>query len=203
MTHPIEAVCFDLGKVLLHFDWSIAIERICRKSPLTPDGVRQITAADPDIIAYEIGAIPTEVFFQHQKQSLQFDGTPEELQQIWTEIFTPLEKHVEIARKVAATYKVAIISNTNAAHIGYAEAQYSFFEIFPIRIYSHQVGVMKPRREIYEAALQRLNTSATRCLFLDDLAENLEGAAQVGFRTIHITPEIDLVAALREQGVQL
>ncbi len=27
----ISAVCFDLGKVLLHFDWDLMLERIAKK----------------------------------------------------------------------------------------------------------------------------------------------------------------------------
>ena len=47
----ISAVCFDLGKVLLHFDWKIMLDRIAEKSPLPPAKIAQLLKEDPQILA--------------------------------------------------------------------------------------------------------------------------------------------------------
>jgi FMN phosphatase YigB (HAD superfamily) len=48
----ISAVCFDLGKVLLHFDWQLMLDRVAKKSPLAPDKILALLKDDPQIIAY-------------------------------------------------------------------------------------------------------------------------------------------------------
>jgi putative hydrolase of the HAD superfamily len=126
-----------------------------------------------------------------------FRGTIVELRAAFCEIFTPLSEHIALAAMLAPHYPLAIISNTNHAHISYAEANYSFFSLFRARIYSHEVGTMKPKPEIYQAALAALGgIDPLETLFIDDLETNILGAVQLGWQTIHLRPEVDLRTAL-------
>jgi HAD superfamily hydrolase (TIGR01509 family) len=193
----ISAVCFDLGKVLLHFDWQLMLERVAKKSPLPPAEMMRLLMGDPQILAYEVGAIASPKFFTHLKKLLRFKGTPKELRAAFTEIFTPLPEHIALAALLAPHYPLAIISNTNEAHIVHAEATYSFFSLFTARIYSHQVKAMKPDRAIYQAALAGLGgIDPLETLFIDDIEANILGAVQLGWQTIHLRPEVDLRQAL-------
>lgn len=47
-------------------------------------------------------------------------------------------------------------------------------------IFSAELGLRKPQRAFFEAALARFNVSAEDVLFIDDLSENVEGAAACG-----------------------
>jgi putative hydrolase of the HAD superfamily len=193
----ISAVCFDLGKVLLDFDKEAMLVRMAKKSPLTPEEMARRIKADPQAIAYELGAMSTTKFFSHFKKLLEYKGTAKELRACFNEIFTPLSDHIALAAQLAPHYPLAIISNTNDAHIVYAEQAYSFFSLFPVRIYSHQVKAMKPDRTIYDAALTALGgIDPLEALFIDDLEPNILGAAQLGWQTIHLRPEVDLRLAL-------
>jgi len=193
----ISAVCFDLGKVLLHFDWKVMLDRIAAKSSLSPDEISRLLKEDPQAIAYETGAITSAKFFSHLKKNLHYKGTAKELRAAFSEIFTPLTEHIALAALLAPHYPLAIISNTNEAHIVHAEATYSFFSLFPVRIYSHQVKAMKPDRAIYQAALTALGgIDPLETLFIDDLEPNILGAVQLGWQTIHLRPGVDLREAL-------
>jgi HAD superfamily hydrolase (TIGR01509 family) len=193
----ISAVCFDLGKVLLHFDWKIMLDRIAQKSTLPPDEIGRLLKEDPQAIAYETGAITSAKFFAHLKKRLQYKGTAKELRAAFSDIFTPLPEHIALAALLTPHYPLAIISNTNEAHIVHAEATYSFFSLFRARIYSHQVKAMKPDRAIYQAALAALGgIDPLEALFIDDLEPNILGAVQLGWQTIHLRPGVDLREAL-------
>jgi len=193
----ISAVCFDLGKVLLHFDWDIMLRRIAAKTPLPPEEITRRIKEDPQVIAYEIGGISSTKFFSHLKKLIQYKGTAKELRVCFTEIFTPMPDHIALAAQLAPYYPMAIISNTNEAHIVHAEATYSFFSLFHARIYSHQVKAMKPKPEIYQAALTALGgIDPLEALFIDDLEVNILGASQLGWQTIHLRPDVDLRQAL-------
>jgi HAD superfamily hydrolase (TIGR01509 family) len=199
----ISAVCFDLGKVLLHFDWQIALRRIAEKSPLTPEQMTALLSADEMNLAYEIGGITSARYFSHLKKLLQFRGTPKDLRARYSEIFTPLPDNIALAAMLAPHYPLAIISNTNEAHITHAEAAYSFFPLFRARIYSHQVRTMKPRREIYDAALAALGgIDPQEALFIDDLETNILGAVELGWQTVHLRPDVDLRLALASYELQ-
>jgi putative hydrolase of the HAD superfamily len=193
----ISAVCFDLGKVLLHFDWKIMLGRIAEKSPLPPDEISRLLKEDRQVLAYEIGGITSARFFSHLKKLLKYKGAAKELRAAFSEIFTPLPDHIALAALLAPHYPLAIISNTNEAHIVHAEATYSFFSLFPVRIYSHQIKAMKPDRAIYQAALAALGgIDPLETLFIDDIEANILGAVQLGWQTIHLRPGVDLREAL-------
>jgi putative hydrolase of the HAD superfamily len=193
----ISAVCFDLGKVLLHFDWKIMLDRIAEKSPLPPDEISRLLKEDPQAIAYETGVITSAKFFSHLKKRLKYKGASKELRACFSDIFTPLPEHIALAALLAPHYPLAILSNTNEAHIVHAEATYSFFSLFSARIYSHEVKAMKPDRAIYQAALAALgNPDPLEVLFIDDLEANILGAVQLGWQTIHLRPGVDLREAL-------
>jgi len=193
----ISAVCFDLGKVLLHFDWKIMLDRIAEKSPLSPEKIAQLLKDDPQILAYEVGSVTSAKFFSHLKKRLNYKGAAKELRACFSEIFTPLPEHIALAALLAPHYPLAIISNTNEAHIIHAEATYSFFSLFKARIYSHQVKTMKPDRAIYQAALKALGgIDPLETLFIDDIEANILGAVQLGWQTIHLRPGVNLREAL-------
>lgn len=193
----ISAICFDLGKVLLDFDKEAMLVRIAEKSLLTPDEMVPLLLGDQQGLAYEIGDITSAKFFSHLKKLLRYRGTIKELRTCYCEIFTPLSDHIALAAQLAPHYPLALISNTNDAHIVYAESSYSFFSLFPVRIYSHQARIMKPEREIYDAALLALGgINPLEALFIDDLEPNILGASKLGWQTIHLRPGVNLREAL-------
>lgn len=193
----ISAVCFDLGKVLLHFDWRLMLNRVAKKSPFRPEKLAELLKDDSQIIAYETGEITSAKFFSHLKKQLQYRGTAKELRAAFADIFTPMPEHIALAAALAPYYPLAIISNTNEAHIEFAESTYTFFSLFHVRIYSHQVKLAKPDPEIYRAALVALGgIDPLEVLFIDDLEANILGAVKLGWQTIHLRPGVDLREAL-------
>ena len=193
----ISAVCFDLGKVLLDFDKEAMLVRMAQQSALPLTELAKRVQNDPMGLAYEVGDISTPEFFANLQQLIEFQGTTAELNACYSEIFTPLVEHIALAALLAPHYPLAIISNTNEAHIVHAETTYSFFTLFPVRIYSHQVRVMKPDRAIYDAALSALGgIDPLEALFIDDLEPNILGASKLGWQTIHLRPDVNLRHAL-------
>ncbi|HEY0257516.1 MAG TPA: HAD-IA family hydrolase [Candidatus Methylacidiphilales bacterium] len=193
----ISAVCFDLGKVLLDFDKKAMLVRIAEKSPLTPAEMTPLFLEDGQGIAYEKGGITSSKYFSHLKKLLRYRGTAKELRACYCEIFTPLSDHIALAALLAPHYPLALISNTNDAHIVHAEAAYSFFSLFHARIYSHEIKAMKPEREIYDAALAALGgIDPLEALFIDDIESHILAASGLGWQTIHLRPDVNLREAL-------
>jgi putative hydrolase of the HAD superfamily len=53
-------------------------------------------------------------------------------------------------------------------------------EIFDATVISGDVGLHKPEPEIYRLGAERIGVPADRCVFVDDLRENIDGAEAVG-----------------------
>lgn len=59
-----------------------------------------------------------------------------------------------------------------------------YYDYFDVVIASCKVGVAKPQDEIYQYALNQLNTTAQQSVFIDDRQNNLDPAVRMGFTTI-------------------
>lgn len=130
----------------------------------------------------------------------------------------PLETYVQrfpltIADPVAGTWdlieqldasEIALfaITNWSADNWPAALARYPRLgTIFRDIVVSGQVGMLKPEAGIYELLLQRNGLSAAECLFIDNSAENVQGAAAVGMKAIRFTNADDLSDRLVRLGL--
>jgi putative hydrolase of the HAD superfamily len=67
---------------------------------------------------------------------------------------------------------------------------------FDAVVISCEVGLSKPDPRIYQLCLDRLGLRAPETLFVDDRADNVEGAARLGLRTLQFEGP-DALARLR------
>lgn len=197
-------IFFDLGKVLVDYDFDLAYERIKARSALTPEefGQRIVKIEELNIV-YETGGIETTDFLQSMADTLGFEGSIDSLELAWSDIFKPIPKNIELVKLLAEAYPLAIISNTSDAHIQLLESNYSFFDHFRERIYSHVIGSRKPDSMIYEHSLNIMSAEPSKSLFIDDRIENIRAAANLGWQTIHLNDEVDLRQALIKAGIEV
>ncbi|MFN3979331.1 MAG: HAD family hydrolase [Caldilinea sp.] len=89
-----------------------------------------------------------------------------------------------VALQVEGELAVGAISNTNAVHVAWLDAHAPELNEFELVIMSNEVGLRKPDPEIYELAMEILDASPAQILYVDDLAENVEAARQLGANAI-------------------
>jgi putative hydrolase of the HAD superfamily len=69
-------------------------------------------------------------------------------------------------------------------------------DIFETVVDSGFVGLRKPDRAIYAIVLERLGLPAEECVFVDDLAVNIEAARALGFAVVHFRETEQAIAEL-------
>ena len=178
----ITSLIFDIGNVLLPFDFAVALGRLEQRCGIPSATVMQLCR--PVMIAFESGQIGRAEFLRQVTAILKFVGTEEEFIAIWQDIFTENVPMSELVRSLHGRFPLYLLSNTNEIHVGYFTRVYSQFECFSGAVYSHVAKCMKPRREIYEIAAKQFGVAPAGTLFIDDIAENVEGAREFGFQAI-------------------
>jgi glucose-1-phosphatase len=186
-----KAVVFDLGKVLVDFDYLIAARKVAARSTKSLGDLAFFLSASPLIIQYECGAITRQGFFEQIRDAVGFQGTMEEFGGYFADIFTEIPQmialHAELRRRGVPTY---IFSNTNDLAIEHIELNFPFFKNFDGYIYSCEVGAMKPDAKIYAAMEIMCGRKGEDIVYLDDRAENVAGGVTRGWQAIlHETPE--------------
>ena len=89
-----------------------------------------------------------------------------------------------IARSLSEKYAMAILSNDSKEMGALRRKKFGFDEIFNPIVISGYFGVKKPNVEIYKILLDKLNSPAEECLFIDNNQDNIDGAQSVGIQTI-------------------
>ena len=80
--------------------------------------------------------------------------------------------------------KIGLISNADVIDCKYWQ-QSPLAQFFDDVIFSCDVGILKPDREIYKLAMARLNVEPKECMFVGDGGSSeLEGARAVGMKTV-------------------
>ncbi len=180
-----EVVVFDLGKVLVDFDYNIAARKISSGGRMTPDEVQAYIDHSPLLYRFETGLMTNENFFNEICAATGFGGEFDEFCCHFSDIFSPIEPmiawHQSLRDKGIPTY---IFSNTNELAIRHIRQRFPFFANFTDYILSYEHGAMKPNVKLYEVVERISGKRGDAILYLDDRAENVAAGAARGWQTI-------------------
>jgi HAD superfamily hydrolase (TIGR01509 family) len=184
-------VVFDLGKVLVDFDYSIAARKVAARSARPLGDLISLLSTSPLIIQYECGQVTRREFYEKVRDAVGFQGTLEEFSGYFADIFTEMPDmialHAELRQRGVPTY---IFSNTNDLAIEHIKKNFPFFKDFDGYIYSHEIGAMKPDPRIYAAMEKMCGRNGADIIYLDDRPENVQGGLKHGWKAVlHETPE--------------
>ncbi len=200
----VRTVVFDLGKVLLDFDYGKSARLFAARSKVSATDVEKLINHTPLLYRYETGLMTREEFYREVTAGSGFEGTIEEFGPIFADIFDPIpqmvELHATLRKRGIPTF---IFSNTNDLAIGHIRQKYPFFNNFDGYILSYEHGAMKPTAKLYEVVERETGRRGAEIIYLDDRAENVDAGAARGWQAVlHETPAGSL-AALRAAGLDV
>ena len=86
--------------------------------------------------------------------------------------------------KSAGEYKMALLTNIGKRWLDDFLPEAERQELFDAEVLSGEVGITKPDVRIYEMLADKLGVEPYECVMIDDLLENIEGAARAGMQTV-------------------
>ncbi len=189
-------IVFDLGKVLLDFDYGIAAHRIAERCHLSVDEVRKHLDHSPLLCRFETGSMTVGEFFAEISAKTKFSGSLCEFSEFFADIFFAIEPMIELNEKLRAKgFPTWIFSNTNTLAIGHIQKRFPFFKTFDGYVLSYEHGAMKPDPKIYEVVERKTGKQGAEILYLDDRPENVEVGVARGWQVIlQESPEKTLAA---------
>jgi len=200
----IKAVVFDLGKVLVDFDYGIAARALAARSRVPVEEVRHVIDQSQLLVTYETGKLATRVFYNQVCEATGFCGDIDEFGKLFGDIFTPVEEMIELHAKLrAAGLATYIFSNTNELAVAHIRKTFPFFSNFDGYIYSFEEGAMKPSAVIYEAVERRVGCSGNSILYIDDRLENVVAGRERGWSVVHHQNALDTRKAVAATGLRV
>lgn len=155
--------------------------------------------------AWERGEITLEEYLERTIFYNKRTFSPKEFEDFMYAQSQAMPESLEFVRRLARAkrYSIAMINNEAAEINAYRIEQFALRDIFAAFFSSCYVGIRKPDAAIYEMALKVLQRSADESIFVDDRAENIEGARKAGLNTIQFKNVTQLEGDLNNFGVRI
>jgi putative hydrolase of the HAD superfamily len=196
--HSADALLFDLGRVVLDIDFNKVVATWARHAGCEPAQLVGRFSPDDAWRRHERGEISDAEFFDSLRGSLGIAISDAQFLEGWNAIFTGEMPEIAVMLARAGQHlPLYAFSNTNGAHVAHFSQAYAgvlghFREIF----LSSTIGLRKPEAAAYDHVVKAIGVPASRIVFFDDNAENIEGARARGLIAVHVTSPDDVARTL-------
>ena len=198
----ISTIISDLGKVVLWFDNNIFYRKMTAYCSKSVDEMRAIVHGNFEIIElFDRGDLTPHQFYERAVALLGARIGYDEFVPAYVDVFTRNQPVIDLYKRLKQRYKLILLSNTDPLRFGFVRRHFPDILFFDDYVLSYEVKALKPCPEIYREALRRAAVPPASCVFVDDLEENISGAATLGIRTVHYRPDTDLSEELRSLGI--
>jgi putative hydrolase of the HAD superfamily len=200
----IRGIVFDFGNVLCSFDIETLVHNLATLSSAPARQIREGLKRSSEVARkYETGLISSAEFHVELCRRTGIAAPLEEFRKAYCDIFVPIPASFDLVRQLKRSYRLGLLSNTSEWHFESAIRSVEIFPLFNAVTLSFQVKVLKPAEPIYRDMLTRLGLSAGECVYIDDLAENVDAARRLGFCSILYTSHEELLGILHTCGVSV
>lgn len=193
MADKIKHIIFDLGGVILDIDENMAIHELQKRgidlSLVESEAFRSIDSR------FERGILTAASFRRKVKELF---GLPKlsdaDFDYIWNAILLDIPRErIQALEEIKEHYNIFLMSNTNEIHydlyvrdlqlrFGYKQ----FDDLFDKSYFSFDVHLLKPDPLFFEYILEQQGLKPEQTLFIDDSAENIKVAMDMGIHVFHI-----------------
>jgi putative hydrolase of the HAD superfamily len=198
-----DALLFDLGRVVLAIDFDKAIACWADHAGCAPDDIVKRFVRTEAYRDHEVGKISDADYFESLRAELGIGISDAQFLEGWNAIFAgEMPDIAPLLARASKSLPLYVFSNTNNAHVEYFSLKYAdllghFREIF----LSSAIGLRKPDAAAYDHVVKAIGVPASRIVFFDDLAENVEGARARGLNAVQVTSSDDVADALAALGI--
>ena len=198
----IEAILFDLGKVLIDFNFETGVQALHASCSISRNRFEEVLWDENSIRRYERGEISTGDFHAYLRETADLSMDLPAFCRTWSSVFLPdLIVSENLLAALKRKYPLILVSNTNEAHVDFIRSNYRVLDYFDRHVFSYEVGSLKPDRKIFEHAIAVSGHPAESLFFADDREENVLMAAEMGMTAHQFKSESKLIDALQEAGV--
>ena len=198
-----DALLFDLGRVVLDIDFNKVVACWAGHAGCEPSDIVGRFVRDEAHRHHEVGRISDEAYFDSLRASLGVELSDAQFLEGWNAIFAgEMPGIAPLLARAARRLPLYAFSNTNTPHVEHFSKAYADLLGYFREVYlSSAIGLRKPDAAAYDHVVNAIGVPASRIVFFDDLAENIEGARARGLLAVHVGSSADVAEALDALGI--
>ena len=196
------AIVFDLGNVLIPFDYNIAINNLNKIEKGLGDRFIEFYKSNYSFHRdFERGKIHEKDFIRKMLSIINNKIDEETFCRYYADMFSLNEDVISLLPKLKKDYKLYLLSNTNSIHKKYGWEKYEFLKYFDELILSFEVSSVKPEEKIYRAVEKASGFLSEEHFFIDDIQEYVDGAKNIGWDAVQFVDYQKLISDLKEKEI--
>jgi putative hydrolase of the HAD superfamily len=186
----IRAIVFDFGNVIGFFSHRRAAEQLAAYATGgCADAIQSFLFNGRLEDDYERGAIDSATFRALVRERYRLVCDDAQFDAAYADMFWPNPETCELLPRLRKDYRLLLLSNTTELHSRCFRRQFEeFLAHFHGHVLSHEIGARKPERRVYEHCVALAKCAPSECLFVDDIAANVEGARTCGLQGLVYRP---------------
>ena len=199
----VRAVVFDLGGVLIDLDYDSSVRAF--REILGYERITELLDLYHQKGIYgelEAGHVTADEFRREILRESRPGCTAADVDRAMAGLLVGMDPmKVPLLHRLAEKYPVYGLSNNNEIsvirmHEIYEENGLDWQRVFRKEFLSCRMKLMKPSREIFDAAAAEIGFPPAEILFVDDSQKNVDGAAAAGWTAVLYTQGTDLGACI-------
>ncbi len=196
------AIVFDLGNVLIPFDYTPAIVKLNLLKEGLGDKFSAFYKSNYNFHReFEKGNIPENIFIDKVLEVVDNKIDAETFCRIYSDIFSLNQDVIDLLPILKKNYKLFLLSNTNSIHQKYGWQKYEFLKHFDELILSHEVGSVKPEQKIYHAVEEASGFPSAEHFYIDDIQEYVDAAKNLGWEAVQFVDYGRLINDLKNRNI--
>ena len=187
-------IIFDMGNVLLDFDPEAAVRQL-PVDPAAQQLIKNTLFLAPEWVMYDRGDLTEDAMLAALSPRVPDELRPalKECLHTWHATMTPLPGAKAFLRELKEKgFRLFVLSNASEQFWTYFPREIDV-DLFDGVVVSCDVHLLKPDVRIYRHLLETYHLDPLDCLFIDDRADNLLGAAEAGIDGLPFTGDYDAV----------
>lgn len=197
--HKFPLLIFDLGNILFEL---AGVEAFWPEDSNQPALCQMRWNSSQVAFDFETGKIKEFAdFYRCICEELEIKLGPAEFEQAFLGIIgEPFDGTEDLLKELAASYRLMILSNTNAPHWQYCLSKLPLDNYIERSFLSHEIGAMKPDTMIYDSVINTLGVDSENIYYFDDKENNVIAACEKGIKAYQSWGGETLRRQLRDLG---
>ncbi|MCO6449421.1 MAG: HAD family phosphatase [Caldilineales bacterium] len=194
----IQAIIFDFGGVLVHFDGKPGQAAWEQRLGLQPGRLDRLVFHSEVCWQAVLGRVPEQAIWDEIAARFELNAADlARLQQdFWLGEYRD-EAMIDLMRELRSGYKIGILSNAWSEARATFASKFGLDQEVDLMVISAEEGIAKPDAEIYQRTLDRLGVNPNQAIFIDDLPENIRGAQVLGMHAIQFQTTAQTISEIR------
>ncbi len=196
------AIVFDLGKVLIPFDYTFAINKLNKIEEGLGSRFIEFYKTNYNFHRdFERGKISETEFVNKMLKVVDHKIDSETFKKNYADIFSLNEEVASLLPILKKKYRLFLLSNTDSIHQKYGWQKYEFLKYFDKLILSHEVHSVKPEEIIYRKVEEASGFPSEEHFYIDDIQEYVDAAIKIGWDAVVFEGYDKLMNDLKERKI--